>query len=244
MVTRFASLVLVLLGAFMGTANAQYPNKQITLVVPFSIGSGSDVVARLIVAEMAKTLNQTIIVENKPGAGGNIGARAVVAARPDGYTILLGTLGNLAANKTLMPDIGYDPEKDFEPISMIGSFPMIVIVNSDLPVNSLADLTAYARSHPKKLNYGSIGVGSGNHLAGAFYSRLIEAQLTHVAYKTAEQLLSETVKGDIQLTMNSVGNLRIMEGQGPNRVKALAVAATRRLEDLPGGADGGGSWVA
>ena len=155
--TMAAALALALLCA-PETASAQaYPARSIQVIVPFAGGSASDVVMRVLLERMGTSMGRRFIVDNRPGAGGNTGTAAAAKADPDGYTLVMGTLGPLAANKTLFRDLGYDPENDFEPISLFATLPNVIVVSAKLPVTSLAQFIDYAKSRPKEINYGSVG---------------------------------------------------------------------------------------
>ncbi len=149
-----------------------YPTRPITAVIPFAAGSASDVVSRILFDRMSKSLGQPIIVENCPGAGGNIGSAFVAKDKPDGYTLLGGGSGPVAANVTLYNHLDYDPVQDFETISPFAGFTIVVAVTSKLPINSLQELISYAKAHPGELNYGSVGIGSSQHLAGEYFGQL------------------------------------------------------------------------
>src|SRR5436190_12102457 len=152
----------------ISTAAAQdYPSRAITAIVPFAGGSASDVVSRIMFDKMSKLMGQPIIVENRPGAGGNIGTAIGARAAPDGYTIIGGGSGPVAANLALYKSLGYDPEKDMEMISPFAGFTIVTVVSKNLPVNSIKDLVSYAKAHPG-LDYGSVGIGSSQHLAGEY----------------------------------------------------------------------------
>src|SRR5262249_40802761 len=149
------------------SAHAQnYPSRPITVIVPFAGGSASDVVTRIMLNKMSQNMGQPIVVENRPGAGGNIGPAMGAKAAPDGYTWVASGSGPMAANKTLYEDLGYDPEKDFEAVSPFAFFTIVVVASNKLPVNSLKELIAYAKAHPGELNYGSVRIGSSQHLRG------------------------------------------------------------------------------
>jgi tripartite-type tricarboxylate transporter receptor subunit TctC len=166
--------ILVPAWSFPATgADAQnYPARPVTVVIPFAAGSASDVVSRIMLDKMAKAMGQPFIVDNRPGAGGNTGTAAAARATPDGYTLLGAASGPLAANATLYANLGYDPERDVEIISPFAAFTIVVVASTKLPVNSLAGLIGYAKANPGKLNYGSVGIGSSQHLAGEYFAQL------------------------------------------------------------------------
>jgi tripartite-type tricarboxylate transporter receptor subunit TctC len=207
-----------------------YPARPVTVIVPFSTGSASDVIARIVLERMASSIGQRFVVDNRPAAGGNVGTLAAVKAAPDGYTILMSASGPLAANKTLYPALGYDPERDLQPISLYAILPNIVVVSAKLPVRSLAEFTEYVRQKPG-LAYGSVGNGSSQHLAGVFFEQVAGVKMTHVPYRVTSQLVSDLVAGEVpagfQLLPNVIGQLKA------GQVRALAVAASKRLAALP-----------
>src|SRR6516225_10062683 len=166
-----ASLALAILAVGTAAQAQSYPTRPITAVIPFAGGSASDVVSRIMFERMSRSMGKPIIVENRPGAGGNTGTAAVAKAAPDGYTLLGGGSGPIATNKTLYRELGYDPENDFETITPFAAFTIVVTSSNKLPVNNLQDLIAYARAHPG-LNYGSVGIGSSQHLGGEFFSQV------------------------------------------------------------------------
>ena len=151
------------------------------MIVPFAGGSASDVVTRIMLNKMSQNMGQTIIVENRPGAGGNIGTAMGAKAAPDGYTWIASGSGPIAANKTLYRELGYDPEKDFEAVSPFAYFTIVVAASTQLPVKTLQELIAYAKQHPGELNYGSVGIGSSQHLGGAYFEQITGTKLTHVS---------------------------------------------------------------
>jgi tripartite-type tricarboxylate transporter receptor subunit TctC len=214
-----------------GAAFAQdYPARPVTVIVPFSAGSASDVIARVVLERMAPSFGQRLVVDNRPAAGGTVGTAAAARAAPDGYTLVMGALGPLVVNKVLMPDLGYDPEKDFEPISMYASLPNIVVVSAKLPVRSLAEFVDYVRKNPN-VPYGSVGNGSSQHLAGAYFEQLVGAKMTHVPYRVTAQLQSDLASGQVpasfQLLPNVIGHIK------SGAVVPLAVASGKRLPALP-----------
>ena len=225
-----SSFVLALV---VGTAaQAQtYPTRAITAIIPFAGGSASDVVSRILFDRMSRSMGQPIIVENRPGAGGNSGTAAAAKAAPDGYTLLGGGSGPIAANKTLYKDLGYDPERDFETISPFAAFTIVVVASNKLPVNNLQELIAYAKARPGRLNYGSVGVGSSQHLAGEFFSQVTGVKITHVPYRNIGQYVPDLIAGSVPLGFQWYPNVSAAVEAGG--AKALAVAGTNRLEALP-----------
>jgi len=208
-----------------------YPTRPITAIIPFAGGSASDVVSRILFDKMSKSLGRPIVVENRPGAGGNIGTADVARAAPDGYTILGGGSGPVAANVTLYKSLDYDPAKDFETISPFAAFTIVVAASSKLPVNSLQELIDYAKAHPGQLNYGSVGIGSSQHLAGEYFSQLTGVTITHVPYKNIGQYVPDLMSGQVPLGFQWYPNVSAaLQAKG---AKALAVAGANRLDILP-----------
>jgi tripartite-type tricarboxylate transporter receptor subunit TctC len=208
-----------------------YPSRPITVIVPFAGGSASDVVTRIMVNKMSQNMGQPIVVENRPGAGGNIGTAMGAKAAPDGYTWIASGSGPIAANKTLYEDLGYDPEKDFEAVSPFAFFTIVVVASSKLPVNSLAELIAYAKQHPGELNYGSVGIGSSQHLGGVYFEQVTGTKLTHVPYRNIGQYGPDMMAGTVPLGFQWLPNVLAPLNSGG--AKPLAVAGTTRLPALP-----------
>jgi tripartite-type tricarboxylate transporter receptor subunit TctC len=218
----------------VGTARAQvkdYPTRPIQVIVPFAGGSASDVVTRIMLQEMSKSLGQNFVVDNRPGAGGNTGTAAATRAAPDGYTLLMSTSGPLAANKTLFKALGYDPEKDLAPISLFAILANVIVINSKLPPKTLTEFIAYAKAHPKELNYGSVGVGSSQHLAAAYFEQITGVQLTHVPYRNIAQYTPDFLSGQVPLGFQLLPNVLGMLKSGDAR--ALAVTSDKRMTALP-----------
>ncbi len=213
-------------------ANAQsYPTRPIQVIAPFAGGSASDVVLRIMLERMGKSIGQAFIVDNRPGAGGNIGTGAAAKAAPDGYTLVMGSLGPMSANRTLYRELGYDPDKDFEPISLFAHFPNLIVINSKLPINSLAELVAYAKARPKQLNYGSVGVGSSQHLSGLYFEQVTGVELTHVPYRNIAQYIPDLISGAVPLGFQWLPNVNVALKTGD--AKPLAVTISKRMTALP-----------
>src|SRR6266566_1302542 len=231
---RFLHLAAVAIGtlAAPGLASAQaYPTRPIQVIVPFAGGSASDVVMRILLDRMAKSIGQPFVVDNRPGAGGNIGTSAATKATPDGYTLVMGSTGPMAANRTLYRDLGYDPEKDLEPISLFAHFPILIVVSSKLPVKSVGEFVTYAKTRPKQLNYGSVGIGSSQHLAGVYFEQVAGLELTHVPYRNIAQYVPDLIAGAVPVGFQWLPNVSAPLQSGDAR--ALAVAASKRMTALP-----------
>jgi tripartite-type tricarboxylate transporter receptor subunit TctC len=226
--------LVVLAGLVRGTvADAQiYPSRAITVIVPFAGGSASDVVTRIMADRMSRSMGQPIIIDNRPGAGGDTGTAAAAKAAPDGYTLVASGSGPIAANKTLYRDLGYDPEKDFEAISPFAVFTIVVTASTKLPVNTLAELIAYAKAHPHELNYGSVGIGSSQHLSGVYFEQVAGVTLTHVPYRNIGQFAPDLMAGTVPLGFQWLPN--VLGPINGGAAKALAVAGKSRLAALPG----------
>jgi tripartite-type tricarboxylate transporter receptor subunit TctC len=215
-----------------GLALAQpYPAKPIRFVVPYPAGGPLDTVARLLGQKVSESTRQPVIVDNKPGAGGNIGADAVAKSPPDGYTILMGAVATHAINPTLYASIPYDPVKDFIAVTQVASTPNVLVVNPSVPAANVREFIAYARANPGKLNFGSGSTGSAGHLAGELFKTMAGVDMTHVPYKGAAPAMNDLIGGQIQLMFD---NLASSLGQvRAGRIKALAVTTAKRTSLAP-----------
>jgi len=223
------ALAALLTGSLAHAQN--YPARPIQVIVPFAGGSASDVVTRILLEHAAKTIGQPFIIDNRPGAGGNTGTQAAAHVTPDGYTLVATGSGSAAINKILYRDLGYDPQKDFEPISLVGIFPIVVVASAQLPVKSLADLIAYAKPRPGELNYGSVGIGSSQHLSGVYFGQITGTKLTHVPYRNIAQYAPDLISGAVPLGFQWLPNVQATLDSGGAR--ALAVVARTRMAALP-----------
>jgi len=231
--TRFlrgASLALTMIFASTAMSAETYPSRPITVIVPFAGGSASDVVTRIVLERMSASMGQPIIVDNRPGAGGNIGTAMAAKAAPDGYTLVGSGSGPVAANKTLYRDLGYDPEKDFEAISPFAYFTIVITASTQLPVKTLPELIAHAKKNPG-LNYGSVGIGSSQHLSGVYFEQVAGVQLTHVPYRNIAQYTPDMISGQVPLGFQWLPN--VLGPLNANGARALAVAGKNRLGALP-----------
>ena len=245
--------ITIFLGLFAGIclgAQAQsYPNKPIKLIVPFATGGGNDTVARSIAQQLSITLGQPVIVDNKAGAGGIIGADMAAKAPADGYTLFLGGVGSLAVNPQVMQKIPYDPFKDFAPIILLASAPSVVAVSPSQPFKTIQDMTAFAKKNPNRLNYASNGNGSSSHVATVLYESMADVEMAHIPYKGLAPAMTDLMSGQVQLMFSSM--VAIVPQIKAGKLRALAVTGSKRsplLPDVPTLAESGlpgyeaGSW--
>ncbi len=213
-------------------AEAQsYPDRAITLVVPFAPGGSTSIVARVIADKMSETLGQQVIVDNRPGAGGTIGTKAVVGSAPDGYTIVLGYTGTLAIGPSLYPNAGYDARKDLIAIGMIGHAPNSLVVHPSFPARTLAELIAHTKANPGKVNYGSAGVGTVSHVSGEYFATAAGIKLVHIPYKGTGPALTDLLGGHIPMAFAPVPATHSNVANG--QMRALAVTSTTRSALMP-----------
>jgi tripartite-type tricarboxylate transporter receptor subunit TctC len=223
--------LIVILLAWAGTAQGQtYPSKLIRMIVPWPPGGGVDTSARMISQPLAERLGQPIVVENKPGAAGNIGTELFTREKPDGYTLLMGSISANAINVHLYSRLGFDPVKDFAPIARVSTVPNILVVPASSPVNTVEELIARAKANPGKLNYGSGGVGSSQHLSGVMFKTATKTDIVHVAYKGTAPAETALIAGQVDLMLDTPACLPFIAA---GRLKALAIAARSRNAALP-----------
>jgi tripartite-type tricarboxylate transporter receptor subunit TctC len=228
--SAFAGLVLLAWAAPAAPA-ADYPTRPVTLVVAFPPGGASDVLARILGRKLEQVLAQPFVIDNRPGAGGNVAAEAVAHAAPDGYTLLAGNNAILATNAALYKKINFDPVADFAPVGLVGSQANILVVNPGLPVKSMAELIALARANPGKLNFASSGHGLAAHLAGELFKAEAKIDIVHVPYKGAAPALQDVIAGHVQMMFATASSVvpHIRDG----KVRPLAVATLKRTAVLP-----------
>jgi tripartite-type tricarboxylate transporter receptor subunit TctC len=219
------------LGFSSGLAMAQntYPNKPLRLVVTFPTGGAPDILARLF-SEKAQ-LGQPVVVDNKPGAGGNIGADIVARSPNDGYTLVMGTVGTHAINGSLYEKIPYDMVKQFAPVSLIASAPNLLVVNNDLPVKTVPELITYMKANPNKLSFGSPGIGTSVHVSGELFKSLTGTQMTHAPYKGRQYAIPDLMGGSIQLMFDNMPSALPMAREG--KIRAIAVTTAKRSNAAP-----------
>ena len=222
-------LLLALIAAVQIAAAQGYPTKPVRLLVPYPAGGPVDAVARILVPHLS--LGQNVIVENRSGAGGSIGADSVAKSAPDGYMMLIGNSGPMTINPVLRRDLGYDPKKDFAPVTWLTSSQMVLVVHPSLPVHSLQDFVALARSHPGELNYGTAGVGNLTHLGMELFQSMAKVKLNHVPYKGVAPAYVDLISGEIAVMFGNVtGPLAHIQA---GRLRAIAVTSSQPSPVLP-----------
>jgi tripartite-type tricarboxylate transporter receptor subunit TctC len=230
--TGFAVALLVVAAMLSFQAGAlPYPTKPIHFVVPYPAGGPLDAVARLLAQRVSDRVKQPVIVENRPGAGGNIGADFVAKAPADGYTILMGAVATHAINPTLYSSIPYDAVKDFKPVTQLATTPNVLVVNPALPVHDVREFIAYAKANPGKLNFGSGSTGSAGHLAGELFKSMAGVEMTHIPYKGAAPAMNDLISGQIQLMFDNLASSLTQVKAG--KIRALAVTTAQRSALAP-----------
>ena len=250
---RLTAAVALAFTAALTPAHAQtaaFPSKPIRLIIPYPPGGGSDTIARPVVQRLGENLKQTVIVDNRGGAGGNIGMEIAAKSPPDGHTIVFALTAQLAVNPALYSKVPYDPIKDFEPITLLGTGPYVLVVHPSLPVKNVKNLIALARARPGQITYASSGNGSGGHLANELLNSMAKVKMLHIPYKGGGPALTDVIAGNVQVLFSTwiAGKPHIDSG----RVRALGVSTAKRLSgvDIPTVAESGvpgfdaGVWYA
>ena len=220
--------------AMPATAQEKWPQRQVTLVVPFTAGGTTDIFARILADGLQAKYKQPFIVENRPGAGGNIGTAAVVRAPADGYTIMVGTISSHAINPYIYKNLSYDIEKDFQPVSLIATTPNLLVISKNVPVSNLADFIAYVKKNSGKLNFGSSGAGTSQHLSAELFALMTKTELTHVPFRSSGDTVNSLLGGHVDFAFDNI-TLVLPQVQGGN-LRALAVTSKERspmAPDLP-----------
>src|SRR6267143_294276 len=229
-ISTLSPLTSVLGESAPAAAGANYPSKALKIVVPLAAGGPTDILARIVAQPLSQRLGQPVIIDNRPGAGGNIGAELVAKSSADGYTLFMGTSGPLSINSSLYEKLSYDPLRDFVPIILVASAPFVVAINPSIPAKSFKDLIALARQTPGKLNYGSVP-GSASHLATELFKNMAGVDILHIPYKGAAPATNDLISGEIELSFASTpGALPHIKA---GRLRALAVTSPKRLAQLP-----------
>jgi tripartite-type tricarboxylate transporter receptor subunit TctC len=226
-------LVLAAVGSVfcMGAFAQAWPSKPIRIIVPFPPGGGTDIIAREASQRVATATGWTFIIDNKPGAGGNLGVDAVAKAPADGYTLVLGQTSNLAINPSLYSKLPYDPQKDLAPIVLLANAPLVMVTGTNSPYKNLADAVNAAKAKPGQVNFASPGNGTVAHLTSEMFQKAAGIKTQHVPYKGASQALTDVISGNVELYMSSVPTLLGQIKQG--KLRALAVTSAKRADDLP-----------
>jgi tripartite-type tricarboxylate transporter receptor subunit TctC len=224
------ALFVALASAAVAQAPQPWPDRTIQAVVPFAAGAANDIVGRIVLEQVAKQVNQPIVVENRPGAGGNLGSEAVAAAEPDGYTLLAAQPAPLTTNVVLYKKLNFDPAA-LEPLAIMTSIPNVLVVRADFPADSVAELVGYAKANPGKVNFGSQGVGTTPHLTGELFARATGSKLTHVPYRGTAQAVNDLVAGHLDLLFFQLDSVR--EQYQAKKAKMLAVTTAQRVAAVP-----------
>jgi tripartite-type tricarboxylate transporter receptor subunit TctC len=230
MIRTIACSVVCLVSA--GASAQDYPARPVRLVVGFAPGGSTDVTARIIAERLSATLGQQVIVDNRSGAGGNIGADIVARSNPDGYTVLMATTGVMAFNHYLYSSLTYSAEKDLQPVTQIGSLPLILIVPASLPARSVKELVAMARSQPGKYSFGSSGVGGATHVTAELFKALAAIDIVHVPYKGSGQMMADLLGGQVQIAFDQIASSIAHVKSG--KLRALGITTAKRSDLMPG----------
>ncbi|MBI4195298.1 MAG: tripartite tricarboxylate transporter substrate binding protein [Betaproteobacteria bacterium] len=247
-ITWIANAVLAvgLLGSLPAGAQSSaddYPNRPVRFVIPYPPGGNTDVFSRLIGARLSERLGQQFVMDNRPGAAGTVGAALVSRSTPDGYTLVMGTFGNIIVAKSLNPKLAYDPVTDFSPVCSVASPPGLLVVHPSVPVKSVKELIAYAKANPGKLNYATPGAGAWNHLYFEVFKQRADINLVHVPYKGIGPAIIDLIAGNVQVSIASVpsslqharaGRLRVLAATGDTRSQLLPDVPTVAESGLPG----------
>lgn len=240
-----AATVICALPGNSAYAQNNYPDKPIRLVVPFTAAGTTDILARAVGAELSKSLGQQVIVDNRPGAGGNVGTEIVAKSSPDGYTLLMGTVGTHGINQSLYPKLGFDPIKDFAPVTLVASVPNVLVLNAAFAeknkITDVKSFIAYAKAHPGKLNMASSGNGTSIHLAGELFKTLTKTYMVHVPYRGSSPAVTDLIGGQADLMFDNLPSSMAFIKSG--KLRPLAVTSSKRspaLPDVPTIAETGG----
>ena len=226
------ALASILLAFSLGTAAAQeYPSRPIHVIIPFGSGSLADAVPRLIQPALEASLGQRLVIENRPGAGGNVGAQAVASAAPDGYTVMMAATNNLVINQYMFRDMKFDPLTDLVPVSLVVDVPLILQVNPAVPANTLGEFIAYAKANPGKLNFASPSPGTLPHLAMEIFARSAGLDLVHVPFKGGGPAMNALISNEVQAML--IGYATTAGQVKAGKVRPLAIASAKRLAALP-----------
>ena len=226
-----AAATLAVAGMGSALAADAYPDKPLTMIVPFSAGGTTDILARIVGQALGQELGQTIIIENKPGAGGNIGAQQASRAKADGYTLFMGTVGTHAINQALYKKLPYDPVKDFAPLSRVANVPNLLVAHPSQPYKTVQEMIAYAKKHPGEVTYGSPGSGASPHVSGALFQSMTGAEMTHVPYKGSAPAISDLLGNQIAVMFDNMPSA--IQHVRSGKLRPIAVTTAKRSPELP-----------
>ena len=229
----YAPIILfALTAAAPQAANAQaYPSKPLRMIVPFTPGGSTDVIARVIAQKIGEAMGTQVLIDNRPGAGGNIGVELAAKSPPDGYTLVMGHIGTMAVNPSLYKRLPYDPLRDFAPVALVALVPNLLAVHPALPVKNVKELIALARANPGRLNYGSSGAGGTPYLAVEYFKLAAKLDITHIPYKGAAPMAADLAGGQVEMTITGIPSL--LPFVKSNRVRVLAVTTAQRIAFMP-----------
>jgi tripartite-type tricarboxylate transporter receptor subunit TctC len=228
---RFAALIAACAVAAPPVLAQAYPQKAVRIVVPFAPGGTTDIVARLLAAKLAQPLGQSVVIDNRPGANGIVGSEIVARSAPDGYTLMMGYLGNLAMNPALYAKLSYDPIRDYVPVTLVASTTQAIVVHPSLPAKTVPELIALAKSKPGQLNYASAGVGAPSHLSGELFKQMTGIDMVHIPYKGGGALMTDLLSG--QVTISFGGLAAALPNVRSGKLRLLAVASAKRSAAVP-----------
>jgi tripartite-type tricarboxylate transporter receptor subunit TctC len=229
---RLALMAMTAVAPSLGHAADPWPSKPIRMIVPFPPGGSTDILGRAIAAKLQEALGQPVVVENKPGAGGSIGATEAARAPGDGYTLLMGHIGTLAVNPSLYPNLAYDPRKSFVPVALVARVPNVLVVNPQVPAKDVAELIALAKAKPGQLRYASGGNGSAAHLAMEYFKLRAGVDVMHIPYKGTAPAVTDVLGGQVEITMTGVPAVAAHVKAG--KLRALGVSGAGPVATLPG----------
>lgn len=220
-----------LLATVPAAAQAAYPNKTITIIVPFSAGGTTDILARIVGQALTTELGQTVVVDNRAGAGGNIGGQAAARASADGYTLFMGTVGTHAINASLYKKMPFDPIKDFAPLTRVANVPNLLVANPAQPFKNVKELIAYGKAHPGQLNFGSSGNGTSIHLSGELFKTMAKVDMQHVPYKGSAPAMTDLLGNQIAIMFDNMPSA--IQHVRSGKLRAIAVTTAKRSPELP-----------
>ena len=230
-IKTLAAAALLATGVGAAVAQDGYPHQPLTMVVPVSAGGTTDILARIVGQALGQELGQTIIIENKPGAGGNIGAQQAARAKADGYTLFMGTVGTHAINQALYKKLPYDPIKDFTPLSRVANVPNLLVAHPSRPYKTVKEMIEYGKKHPNEITYGSPGSGASPHVSGALFQSMTGVELTHVPYKGSAPAISDLLGNQIAVMFDNMPSA--IQHVRSGKLRPIAVTTAKRSPELP-----------